>query len=84
MRAKKATAAMHCCGWPGCPVKVELDLWGCKHHWFTLPREVRQAIWKAYRRGQTVWTASPEYLAAITAAAKWIRQHTLREGQLPL
>lgn len=73
-------AAKHRCPWPGCPKQVDSDLWGCKGHWFAIPRELRMALWKAYRRGQTIWTVSPEYGEAALAIARWIEAYTAAGG----
>lgn len=42
----------HECHWPGCTKQVAPALWGCKAHWFKLPREIRSAIWVAYSIGK--------------------------------
>lgn len=48
-------------------------MWGCKEHWFKLPRVLRDAVWKAYRPGQEVTkTPSPEYLAVAALVQGWI------------
>lgn len=68
-----ADAAKHHCHWPGCTVEVPPVLWGCKPHWFSLPRHLRDEIWRTYRRGQEI-TKSPsaEYIAAAKAVQDWI------------
>lgn len=71
----------HRCPWPGCPVRVDPDLWGCKSHWFSIPPALRTALWKAYRRGQTAGTASPEYREAAAAIDAWIKAHIEGGGQ---
>lgn len=76
----RVTDGKHRCPWPGCKVTVEAHAWGCRHHWFAIPRELRQRVWAHYRRGQTVWTASPEYLEALTAVGLWIAAHTASEA----
>lgn len=65
----------HRCPWPGCPAQVGPDLWGCKAHWFRVPRELRMRLWRAYTRGQSVATASQEYLDAAAAINAWIAGH---------
>lgn len=42
----------HTCHWPGCQVEVPPKMWGCKRHWFTLPKQMRDRIWQEYRPGQ--------------------------------
>ena len=66
----------HHCHWPGCPKQVPPAMWGCKTHWFKLPRALRQRIWATYVPGQEVTaTPSAEYLAAATAVQQWIRDN---------
>lgn len=55
----------HKCHWPGCEVAVLPAVWGCKPHWFALPKRLRDRIWEAYRRWQEVTKSpSPEYITA--------------------
>lgn len=61
---------MHACGWPGCQRPVPLELWGCSRHWYTLPAEIRDALWQGYTRGKF----SPEWIAANDAALAWIQE----------
>jgi hypothetical protein len=54
----------HTCHWPGCTKPVPPAMWGCKPHWFQLPKRLRDAIWAAYVPGQEITkTPSPEYIA---------------------
>lgn len=66
----------HLCHWPGCPVEVAPKLWGCKDHWFRLPRAIRTRIWATYRPGQEVYKhPSPAYIEAAREAQEWIKLH---------
>lgn len=66
----------HHCHWPGCEKQVPPAMWGCKTHWFRLPRNLRNDIWASYRPGQEVdGTPSAQYLDAATRAQAWIRDH---------
>lgn len=66
----------HECHWPGCGKEVPPAMWGCKGHWFTLPKAVRDKIWAAYRRGQEITkSVSPEYMAVALEAQAWIREY---------
>ena len=40
----------------------------CRGHWFRLPAGIRSRILATYRPGQTIATASPEYLEALRDA----------------
>lgn len=63
----------HTCHWPGCNQQVPPAMWGCRTHWFKLPRALRKEIWRTYKKGQeTTKTPSAEYVAAATAARNWI------------
>lgn len=63
----------HGCHWPGCEAQVPPAMWGCKHHWFKLPKHIRDAIWAAYRAGQEdTLTPSSAYIKAARAAQDWI------------
>ena len=73
VRNAKQTRA-HTCHWPGCKRQVPPAMWGCRDHWYALPRNIRNAIWRTYRPGQEI-TATPSeaYLRAAEAAQEWIR-----------
>lgn len=63
----------HECHWPGCGKQVPPAMWGCRKHWYDLPIDIRNAIWKTYRIGQERdGSPSREYLAAADAAQRWI------------
>lgn len=50
-------------------------MWGCRKHWFMLPKNLRDKIWKAYRPGQEKdMQPSAEYLAVADGVQKWIAQ----------
>lgn len=77
-RAKQTRA--HTCHWPGCGKQVPPAMWGCRDHWFRLPKYLRDAIWRAYRPGQeNDLDVSDDYFRAANAVQEWIRQH----GQPP-
>lgn len=66
----------HTCHWPGCKKKCPPTFWGCREHWFMLPNEFRQAIWKHYRPGQEQdKKPSPDYVRIALAVQKWIRDN---------
>jgi hypothetical protein len=67
----------HTCHWPGCDRQVPPAMWGCKAHWFKLPKRLRDAIWNTYEVGQEVnMTPSDEYLAVAREVQKWIDAHS--------
>lgn len=63
----------HTCHWPGCPVEVRPAVWGCKKHWMSLPKRLRDPIWANFRPGQEHdKRPSPEYIAAAQEIQRWI------------
>lgn len=63
----------HTCHWPGCPREVPPSMWGCREHWYKLPKPLRDGIWKYYRPGQEVTkTPSEEYIAMAALVRGWI------------
>jgi len=51
-------------------------MWGCKKHWYSLPKRLQAKIWDAYEPGQEVtMTPSPAYLEAARVVDEWIRDH---------
>lgn len=66
----------HSCHWPGCDKQVSPAMWGCKPHWFKLPKNLRDRIWAAYVPGQEKrMNPSDEYLEVARAVQEWIREN---------
>lgn len=66
----------HTCHWPGCQRQVPPAMWGCKPHWFKLPKHLRDRIWDTYEIGQErSMTPSDDYLDAALAVQVWIDEH---------
>lgn len=66
----------HTCHWPGCDTQVPPAMWGCKPHWFRLPKPLRDRIWDAYVPGQEKrMDPSDEYLAVAHEVQAWIAEH---------
>jgi hypothetical protein len=62
----------HNCHWPGCGKEVPPKLWGCKPHWFKLPKYLRDKIWHSYRPGQeTDKDVSQEYIKIAEEVQLW-------------
>lgn len=67
----------HHCHWPGCQRVVPPRMWGCRDHWFRLPKALRDKIWAAYVPGQEVSkTPSRAYIAAATEVQNWIEKQS--------
>jgi transcriptional regulator with XRE-family HTH domain len=75
VRSQKQTRKHHC-HWPGCTAQVPPAMWGCKAHWFALPKALRDRIWSAYQPGQEDdMTPSETYLQVAAEVQQWIREH---------
>lgn len=77
----------HTCHWTGCPKQVPPAMWGCKEHWFKLPRQLRDLIWREYRPGQEKdGTPSERYLVAAALVQEWIagRVRINKDGSIDL
>ncbi len=62
----------HTCHWPSCTKEVPPALWGCKPHWFALPKPLRDRIWATYVPGQEIRKdPSPEYVAVAIEVQAW-------------
>lgn len=74
VRAQTQTRKHHC-HWPGCTRQVPPAMWGCKPHWFTIPKALRDRIWRTFKPGQEVnGTPSADYVAAARDVQAWIAE----------
>lgn len=66
----------HTCHWPGCDKQVPPAMWGCKTHWFRLPKVLRDAVWATYEPGQeSDLSPSSDYLDVVDRVQEWIREN---------
>lgn len=66
----------HTCHWPGCKVEVPPAMWGCRSHWYALPKYLRDRIWATYRPGQEISkNPSESYIEAAEAVQAWIETY---------
>ena len=64
----------HTCHWPDCEVQVPPAMWGCKAHWFKLPKSLRDKVWLAYSPGQEQrMDPSDDYLSVAQEVQDWIK-----------
>ncbi len=71
----------HTCHATGCKTRVPPEMFMCKKHWFSLPKPMRDAIWRTYRPGQCDdWNITHEYAEAARDAVRFI---AAREGVEP-
>lgn len=63
----------HECHWPGCELQVPPAMWGCRQHWFALPKALRDKVWRTYRPGQEKdCSPSDAYIAVAKEVRSWI------------
>lgn len=73
---QRTTDPRHTCHWPGCKKVVPPAMWGCRAHWYALPKDLRDRIWRAYRPGQEISkTPSPDYIAVARDVQDWIKKN---------
>jgi len=49
-------------------------MWGCRPHWYSLPKYLRDKIWNTYQIGQEInMTPSKEYLTVAREVEQWIK-----------
>lgn len=67
----------HTCHWPYCKVQVPPAMWGCRTHWYTLPKELRRKLWDVYVPGQEedMSLVSEKYLAVAQEIQAWIERY---------
>lgn len=69
--------AVHTCHWSNCKTPVPPSMWGCKPHWFKLPKRLRDKIWAAYVPGQEISKdPSDKYLKVAEEVQDWIAANT--------
>jgi len=72
---KQPQTRKHTCHWIGCETQCPPAMWGCKKHWFKLPKQLRAKIWMYYKPGQEViLTPSAKYLKVAHEVEKWIKR----------
>ena len=71
----------HHCHATECKAKVPPKMWGCRKHWFMVPKPIRDRILAHYRPGQCDdWEPSMEYLIAAREAVVAV---ATQEGKTP-
>ena len=56
----------HQCPGPGCAKEVDSSMLMCPGCWYQVPKPIRTAVWRAWRRGAGAGT--PAHRAAMSAA----------------
>lgn len=65
---------MHACP-AGCGAQVQSHMFACTNDWYRLPKEIRDAIWRGYRREPL----GEAHTAAMVAGDEWYRDHPRSE-----
>lgn len=72
--SSKLSNSKHKCHWPGCNNLVPPAMWGCRDHWFKLPKTLRDEVWTAYVSGQEITKdPSPEYIRVAGKVQDYIK-----------
>lgn len=59
----------HTCHATNCTATVPPTMWGCRKHWFMVPKPLRDRIWATYKDGQCdTYDPSSEYCQVARAA----------------
>ncbi len=81
VRRQEVNDPNHTCHWPGCDKIVPPAMWGCRKHWFKLPRALRSEIWRTYQPGQEISKSpSAAYLETAQKVQAWIRDNAAPAG----
>jgi len=76
---------MHHCHATDCAAKVPPEMFMCRKHWFSLPRAMRDEIWRTYRPGQCDdWQISRAYSEAAKAAVRFVAAKEGREADVSI
>jgi hypothetical protein len=63
----------HTCHATDCGVAVPPEMFMCRRHWFSLPKALRDEVWRTYRPGQCDdWNISNAYANAARAAVRFV------------
>ena len=76
VRKAKQTRS-HECHWPDCTEQVPPAMWGCRKHWFMLPKGLRAKIWATYyiKQEDGVQRPSRDYVNIAKQAQEWIAEN---------
>jgi len=73
----------HLCHATGCWNAVPPAKFMCRGHWYSLPPDMRDAVWAAYVPGQEKRKdPTPEYLEVTRRAIEYVEELEARQGRL--
>ena len=72
----------HTCPHPDCAASVPLDMYSCRPHWFSLPKQIRDEIWAGYREGRLSnrWLAADKQAKAFWSTKEATNEAKTRSG----
>ena len=73
---------MNACPHPGCDRPKDSDKFACKPHWFSLPKEIRDDIWRGFRYDRALWEVAAERAQQFWARRIATKQEEDRQGKL--
>lgn len=59
----------HTCPVPGCKKQVPYEQLACRSHWYALPLDLRNRVWRAYRG-----RSDEDHLMVVAEAIEWLAQ----------
>lgn len=59
----------HKCPAPGCNVDVPFEQFACRAHWYSLPKDLRDALWSSWNR---YGSGSVEHADAMDRCITWL------------
>ena len=74
---------IHPCAYPGCAKLVLPQKIACIEHWFSLPENVREQLWRLYREAVLAQGIRPSHRQAAilaVATAHWVYQAELADA----
>lgn len=66
----------HKCPAPDCATQLPASTLACRRHWYAIPAGLCGEIRAHYRPGQSVLTATPEYLDAVARIVEHLAKAT--------
>lgn len=71
----------HTCHAAACEIRVPPEMFMCRKHWFSLPKRLRDAIWRTYRSGQCDdWAISHDYAETAKEAVTFVATKERRDA----
>jgi hypothetical protein len=58
----------HLCKAHECPERIPFERLMCKPHWFSLPKPIRDAVWREYTGGESIRLLAVQRLAVAHSA----------------